>query len=133
MCSSTLVKRSVHTPTRINISLDIYVAHRYATTVYIYARLCMYYKIYASLRRTRFGAALSISASRNLRQQNLPAVARTGGRCAARMGNPSTLSLSLYPRAPISIMKLHRIKQTSGRHDELARWISHVLFVRTYR
>lgn len=56
MRSSTLAKERVHTPTRINISLDIYVARRYATYTYIYAVVCMYYKMYtyASLRRTRF-------------------------------------------------------------------------------
>lgn len=48
-------------------------------------------------------------------------------------GNPP-YSLSLYPRVPISIMKLHRIKQTSGRHDELSLGgISLVLFARAYR
>lgn len=51
--------------------------------------------------------------------------------CGQSAGNPP---YSLHPQAPISIMKLHRIKQTSGRHDELSLGgVSLVLFARTYR
>lgn len=45
-------------------------AHRYATTICIHIPT---YTYACSSRRTRFGATLSISAPRNLRQQNLPA------------------------------------------------------------
>lgn len=105
-------------------------------------RVCM------CVARGRYNSVLSISAPRNLRQQNLPAVRRNaGGRCLVEwptrqrpslcysltlslfpfLSDPptSSLSLSLHPaQAPVSIMKLHRIKQTRDRpRHELGRHV----------
>jgi len=50
----------------------------------------------------------------------------TSGRCAAGVGDPLRPLLPAGPRPPVSIMKLHQIKQTRDRRDGLGRWFSHV-------
>lgn len=74
------------------------------------------------------GATLSISAPRNLRQQNLPDAAhRWTLVLRPQRGQPSPLSFPSCPQAPVSIMKLRWIKQTRYHRDELGRWFPRVL------
>lgn len=118
MCSSTLAKERVHTPTRINISLDIYVDVQRRYT-HIYAVVCIIKCIHTQACGEHDSGcdAFHICVSQSPTTK-FACRAHRWTMCGQSAGNPP---YSLHPQAPISIMKLHRIKQTSGRHDELFR------------